>query len=265
MAVLEEIRIYPVKSLPGIRVNNLKVLPKGLQFDRRLMLTDENGVFMTQRTLPQLSRFAVSLQGTQFMVRSLRSEKEIIINLASPPEQGDTPTVIWDDEVLTREWHKEISEWFSSELDKKCKLMFFPEPSSRPIDPDYAVANDHVSLSDGYPFLIISSASLDELNSRLIEKVTMDRFRPNFVISGVLPYAEDRLGELRIGRNIFAAVKPCSRCVMVTVDPMTGLTGKEPLKTLSEYRTRGGKVYFGMNLIAKTYEQIQEGDEVEWL
>jgi uncharacterized protein YcbX len=119
-----------------------------------------------------------------------------------------------------------------------------------------------VSLADGYPLLMISRESLDLLNSKLDRPVEMLRFRPNLVVSGGKSHEEDFLKRFRIGNNIFEAVKPCARCVLTTVDPITGNSGEEPLKTLSTYRKQGAKINFGMNIIPADYGHIQEGDEV---
>ncbi|MFM7195761.1 MAG: MOSC domain-containing protein [Bacteroidota bacterium] len=143
-----------------------------------------------------------------------------------------------------------------------CKLVWFPEENPRAVDPDYAPSGQHVSLADGYPMLIIGTATLQDLNNRLAHPVTMDRFRPNLIFSGGEPYQEDQFKEFRIGKNIFAGVKPCSRCNLITIDPETGEAGAEPLHTLSGYRKRNNKVYFGQNVIALHHDHLNEGDEI---
>jgi uncharacterized protein len=262
---LDEIRVYPIKSLPGVRMKHARVMAKGLEYDRRFMLTDLNGSFMTQRTLPQLSQYDVSLSDGIMMIRSrlMPGAGEIRLDLNNPSPSGkEHPAVVWDDTVMVKEVDESISEWFSKTVGIGCRLVFFPEGNDREVDPDYASVGHQVSLADGYPFLIIGTASLEELNGRLTTPVTMDRFRPNFVFSGGAPFDEDRFRRFNIGSVTFAGVKPCSRCNLVTIDPQTGEAGAEPLRTLSTYRTRNNKVYFGQNLIALNHDHVNEGDEI---
>jgi hypothetical protein len=139
-----------------------------------------------------------------------------------------------------------------------------PDRSIRPVDERYALADDYVSFADAYPFLLIGQASLDDLNSRLAEPVPMDRFRPNFVVSGAEPFAEDGWHGLRIGGNLFYGVKPCARCVLITIDQVTAAKGREPLQTLAGYRSANNKVYFGQNLLyGGQGTRVQAGDPVE--
>jgi uncharacterized protein len=132
------------------------------------------------------------------------------------------------------------------------------------VDATYAINQEQVSLADGYPMLIIGQASLDDLNRRLVDPVPMNRFRPNLVFTGGMPYEEDEWRSFRIGINKFAGVKPCSRCVMTTINQETGEKGWEPLTTLSGYRKRDGEVYFGQNVLAIDHHEIHEGDEISF-
>jgi hypothetical protein len=139
-----------------------------------------------------------------------------------------------------------------------------PDHSKRPVDPDFTVEEKQVAFSDGFPFLLISEASLNELNSRLPESVAMKRFRPNLVVKDTEPYAEDSWKKIIIGECEFHVVKPCSRCILTTVDPETGeFSGKEPLRTLATYRKLNGKVMFGQNLIATKIGKLEVGMSVE--
>ncbi|NJN42563.1 MAG: MOSC domain-containing protein [Flammeovirgaceae bacterium] len=159
---------------------------------------------------------------------------------------------------------KEYDQWFSERMGSGCRLVFFPEKNSRPVDPNYRIGNEHVSLADGYPFLIIGEESLNNLNLKLSAPVPMNRFRPNMVFSGGKPYEEDTWRNFRIGENRFAGVKPCARCSIPTIDQDTGEMGKEPSATLSKYR-RGedGKVYFGQNVVALDHNKISIGQKIE--
>lgn len=256
--IVTEIWIYPVKSLGGIRLSSAKVLPKGLEHDRRWMLIDEENKFMTQRVYPQMALFKLSYDQGNFMIRYGEESK----NLSIVSEGNSINAIVWDDTVEVYEVSKQHSNWFSKILGMNCRLVSFPENNTRPVDPRYSINNDNVSLADGYPLLIIGQASLADLNKRMQEPLPMNRFRPNIVFTGGLPYEEDEWKNFRIGLNRFAGVKPCSRCVLTTVNQDTGIKGMEPLITLATYRKLDNKIYFGQNLIPIDHHEISEGDEI---
>lgn len=254
-----EIWVYPIKSLGGVSLKSAKVLPKGLQWDRRWMLVDENGVFLTQRKHSKLALFKITIGNESLTVKF--GDDELAVPF-QPHTSDDLELKIWDDTVSGLEVSFAHSEWFSQRLNTSCKLVFFPENNPRLVDSLYAIDNDHTSLSDAYPFLVIGQSSLDNLNEKLREPVPIDRFRPNFLFSGGEPFEEDFWRELTIGTNKFVGVKPCSRCVIPTINQTTGEKGIEPLKTLATYRQRNGKVYFGQNLIARDHQEVHVGDEI---
>jgi len=264
---VQELYIYPIKSLPGLRVHESRVMEKGLQYDRRLMLIDEHGRFMTQRTRPEMCRFHLFLQEDQITIvdKTNHQNLPIEIKLNQNWAGASIRASIWDDEVEVIEVNPKMSSWFSEIFAHPCKLVAFPEQNIRRIDPDYSPEERNVSLADGYPLLMISQESLDLLNSKLDQPVKMNRFRPNIVVSGGQSHEEDFLRRFQIGTNIFAAVKPCARCSLTTVNPETGQIGEEPLKTISTYRKAGQKVNFGMNIIPLNDGQIKEGDEIRIL
>ena len=259
--IISEIWIYPIKSLAGIQVKNAIVKPKGLRYDRRWMLVDKEGRFLTQREHPKMSLFKVTMADDHIEVS--RKSESIRVDLNELTNYNFSKVQIWDDEVEVVEVKPEHSAWFSKQLEIECKLVFFPENNRRDIDPEFARMNEQVSLADGYPFLIIGQSSLDELNNKLEAPVSIKRFRPNFVFTEGLPHEEDTWRNITIGSVSFEGVKPCSRCVLTTVNPETSEKGAEPLKTLSTYRRQNGKVYFGENLLAKTVGEISEGDSIE--
>jgi uncharacterized protein len=264
---LSEIWIYPIKSLGGIRLSSSKVMEKGLEYDRRWMLIDENNTFMTQRVFNSMALFRLSvptgkagIQDSRFKISFKDDSIELpFIHSTIPIE---IKTNVWDDEVTTFEVSKVHSQWFSERLEMKCKLVSFPESNSRPVDARFKINNENVSLADGYPVLIIGQSSLDDLNNRLEKKVPMNRFRPNLVFTGGQPYEEDTWRNFSVGKNKFTGVKPCSRCVLTTIDQQTGEKGKEPLATLAKYRQRENKIYFGQNVLAIDNDEIYEGDEI---
>ncbi len=265
---ISEIWIYPIKSLAGVRLNTTVVKQKGLQYDRRWMLVDRDGRFLTQREHPRMALFNVAMTNDCLTVSALANatnaiDQSIRIELNTEVSGSFSRVVIWDDEVDAVEVNSEYNAWFSKQLDIECRLVFFPEGNRRDADPDYAKNNEQVSLADGYPFLIIGQSSIDELNRKLKEKVSIKRFRPNFVFSGGLPHEEDSWRNFMIGSVNFEGVKPCARCVLITVNPETGEGGVEPLKELSTYRKKNNKIYFGENLLARSYGEVSEGDVIE--
>jgi len=260
---LSEIWIYPIKSLGGIRLKSAKVLPKGLLYDRRWMLIDESGIFITQRVHPVMAFFKLSLSDELFTI----DYKGEHINLPANSAVSSTPisATIWDDVVEVFEVLGDYSQWFSQRLGIKCRLVYFPEPNQRLVDEKYRLEHDQVSLADGYPFLIIGQSSLDDLNAKLGKPLPMNRFRPNFVFTGGKPFEEDNWRNFAIGKSRFAGVKPCSRCVLTTVNQETAERSSEPLVTLATYRKTNNKIYFGQNLLALACHEIYEGDTIEFV
>jgi len=266
---LSEINIYPVKSLRGIWLSESTVEPRGLTFDRRWMLVDSDGRFMTQREFPRMALISVEVNSSGLTVGAPETEPLWISSGAKKDTVRSHPVTIWNSVCEAAFYPAEVNAWFSGVLGTECRLVAMPETTKRPVDPEYALrpADDHVSFADGYPFLLIGEGALADLNSRLEEKVPMNRFRPNFVVAGSEAFAEDGWKKIRIGETIFHVVKPSARCVLTTVDQATGIKdGKEPLRTLASFRTVGQKVLFGQNLIAEdTGRVIRVGDKVEVL
>lgn len=233
-----------------------QVQPKGLAYDRRWMLTDAEGGFLTQRVHPAMALFKLNIDKAGLVVTYKGESLTVPFGLAEGPAQN---VVIWDDSVTAREVSTRHSAWFSERLGMACKLMFFPEENARPVDPRYKVNNENVSLADAYPLLIIGQSSLDDLNTRLESPVPMDRFRPNLVFSGGEPFEEDTWREFAVGTNRFVGVKPCARCVLTTVNQETAERGTEPLRTLATYRKRDNKILFGQNLVSLDVQEISTG------
>jgi uncharacterized protein YcbX len=261
MLTLSEIWIYPIKSLGGIRLASAKVMPKGLCYDRRWMLIDAAGKFITQRVHSRMAFFKLSLSGDEFIINFKDDKIHLPVN--SPVSKEPIRAIVWDDAVEVYEVAEKYNQWFSERLGINCRLVYFPEENQRLVEEKYRLDNDHVSLADGYPFLIIGQHSLDDLNSRLENPVPMNRFRPNFVFTGGQPFEEDTWRNFRIGGNRFSGVKPCSRCVLTTVNQETAEKGTEPLATLTTFRKVNNKIYFGQNLLAIDYNEIYEGDKIE--
>ena len=262
---VSELNIYPIKSLKGIRVDDAKVEAEGFRLDRRWMLVDENNKFLTQREFPVMARIEVSQRRDSLEVSFNGSS--VKVPFAVSGDGRPKRVKIWQSSVRAEFYSEEIDGWFSETLGSRCRLAAMTRVSSRLVNPFYAVRRfkDTVSFADGYPFLLIGRASLDDLNSRLENPVPMNRFRPNIVVEGSDAFAEDGWKKVRIGPTVFHVVKPCGRCVITTIDQTEGdKTGVEPLRTLASYRTQKGKANFGQNLIAEnTGERVRVGDALE--
>ncbi len=261
MLRISEIWIYPVKSLGGLRCHEAMALEKGFEHDRRWMLVDAQNRFITQREHPRLALFSVELSGGKLIITHRKTGSSVQFE-ASLLSNKKLKTRVWDDVVETHEVDEAISQWFTQELGFVCRLVKFPEENQRPADKKFVPELKHVSLADGFPYLIIGQASLDELNRRMNKPVTMQRFRPNLVFTGGEPFLEDTWKKFNIGTVPFEAVKPCARCVLTTVNPVTAEKGPEPLYTLSLFRKQNNKIYFGMNLIGLAQGLIREGDQI---
>jgi uncharacterized protein len=253
--------VYPIKSCGGIAIEEWEVDDRGLRYDRRWMLVDETGRFMSQRRFPRMALIRVRIDHDGLVVVAPNMP-----SLGVPFRARDGALLlasVWDDLVESVTVGDDANRWFSEFLDVSCSLVYLPDASVRPVDPTYGGSGDWVGLADGFPFLLISEASLADLNARLEHPVLMDRFRPNLVVGGCKPFAEDGWRLVRIGRITFRVVKPCSRCNITTVDQRTAAKGKEPLRTLSRFRRTGTKVLFGQNLIHDDKGTLRSGDPVE--
>lgn len=254
------ILIYPVKSLGGFPVPEVRLTDRGLEHDRRWMLIGPDGRFLSQRECPAMACLHCTPHGNGFRVTDVRNGNMVDV----PWSLSDAEHVnakVWSDEVELMLGHASMHRWFSEALERQLRLAYMPDGTLRTTDPDYAHAP--VALHDGFPALITSQASLDELNTRLGTPVPMERFRPNFVIDGGLPFQEDVWKEITLGQVRFLIVKPCARCVIITTDQRTGVRSLEPLRTLATYRAMGNKVCFGMNATFASPGTLRVGDPVQ--
>lgn len=254
--------VYPVKSLGGIAVEASKVEERGLKYDRRWMLVNEKNELVTQRTHVRMSLLKVAIQATGLLVSHLENEAEFLIPFK--PQTAERLTVtVWDDSLEAIRVSDEADAWFTEQIGDDCRLVFQPEDSFRFADERFAVTGkEHVSMADGYPILIISEASLADLNARLETPVEMLRFRPNIVVTDCEAFVEDELKNFTVNNVELCGVKPCARCVMTTIKPGTTEKGAEPLKTLSTYRQVGNKILFGQNVLVHKTGKIAVGDKI---
>jgi uncharacterized protein YcbX len=248
--VLSGINIFPIKSAAGISLPSARITDRGFEYDRRWMLTDTDFNFLSQRKFPKMAFIHTEISDNFLQITA---PEQTMLRIPLSGGTGKELSVdIWSDKCPARSCGRETDLWFSQFLGMDVHLVYMPDSTHRMTDPEYGEEQRPVSFADGYPFLLISEASLTDLNTRMEAPLEMKRFRPNLEISGCQPYEEDSWKMIQIGEVKFELVKPCSRCSITTVDPDTAEVGKEPLKTLATYRKRGSKVYFGQNLIHRS-------------
>jgi len=255
---LSAINLYPVKSLGGIDLASCEVEKAGLQNDRRWLVVDTRGRFLSQRSHPALARIH-TLFKPEGVVLAAPGRRNLLL-VPVPDER--LPVTVWRDTVDAASAPAEADQWMSSVLETPCRLAYMDDRCVRPISSAQGRPGEVVSFADGYPCLLISTASLAELNQRLDRPVPMDRFRPNLVCDGCEPHAEDRWRRVRIGDAVFRSAGPCSRCSVITVNQQTGRRGDEPLPTLATYRQVDGQILFGVNLVVERAGLISRGDAV---
>ena len=251
--------LYPVKSLAGIEVDAFTMDEFGPAGDRRWMLVDDEGRFVTQRKFPQLALVKPRIDGVRVSV-DVPGEGVFLLQ----PAAERIHVQVWRDQVEAVSGPVAASAAISRFCGQSFRFVYMPDDSVRRIDPAHVPETRRVGFADGFPFLITNQASLDELNSRLEQPVTMTRFRPNIVVDGAPAWTEDTWRTLRVGGHRFELVKYCSRCVMTTVDPATGTKSPDvqPLRTLTQYRKMEGGVIFGMNAIHSGPGTVRVGDPV---
>ncbi|MCE0745247.1 MOSC domain-containing protein [Acetobacter sicerae] len=245
-------------------MRELLLCPWGPENDRRWMIVDHAGQFITQRKYPVMATLHVSV--TTEGLRLARNGRPALVVKRPTDLTHSVMVTVWKDTVQALDAGDEAAQWTSDAIGLPCRLVYMSRPESdRPRRLDERAFTN--SFSDGFPLLITTLASLDDLNNRLAAPVPMDRFRPNLVVSGAEAWEEDSWARIRIGDTELSLVKPCSRCVMTTVDQDTGIIPdrKEPLATLARFRKQEGGVMFGQNALVEQSGRVTAGDEVEIL
>ncbi|MGN6759660.1 MAG: MOSC domain-containing protein [Thermomicrobiales bacterium] len=255
---------YPIKSCAGTALASATLTSRGLLHDRELLVIDPaTGHFLTQREAPRLALVRPAIADGELTVAAVGQAALTVPIAVDGPAR---PVVVWRDTCLAVDQGDAIAAWLGAVIGRPCRLVRMAEHFVRHVDPHYATSpRDQVGFADGFPVLVISEESLADLNARLATPLPMNRFRPNLVVSGGAPYAEDGWRRVRIGAIVFHLVKPCARCVITTTDQATAARGKEPLATLATYRRRGPGAMFGQNGIHETPGVIRVGDSIEVL
>lgn len=256
---ISELTIYPIKSARGISLNSMKLQAMGPECDRRWMVIDKNNEFVTQRKAPKMSLINVELQED-----SIRLSAENLSSCSAVrPHSGKVfNSSVWGTGVQGIDCGDEVALWLSNFLSKDCRLIYMPDDFNRAVDTDFAHKQEQVAFADGFPLLLTSQASLEDFNSKLGYDIGMNRFRPNIVISGNDAFAEDKWQVITIGDIELSLVKPCSRCIMPSINPQTGTKEMAVNNALQTYRSRGRKTFFGQNALYNRLGSISLGDEV---
>ncbi len=258
--VIHSLYIYPIKSCHGISVETAELVDTGFQYDRHWMLIDDEGQFLSQRQHAGMATIFTRIEGNSLIV-SHQGMDDLSLPLQQPLQTA-VDVQIWGDHCTASTVSDAADEWFSAVLQSSCRLVFLPADEPRQVDQDYAKPDQIVGFADGFPLLVMSLASIDELGKRLGETVTIERFRPNIVIAGCAAHAEDEWKNIHINDIVIDLAKPCSRCVIPSIDPQTAQKHPELLKTLAGYRRRDGKVYVGQNGLHRSHGRLSVGEHV---
>lgn len=262
MLVVSQLFIYPIKSLGGIALQSAELTATGFKNDRRWMLADEQYVFLSQRSSPQMALLQpVETPDGLMVFHKHNPTANIHIPFNMEYDKKVTAT-IWEDNCEAYEAGHITNDWFSELLKIKCKLLYMPHDTNRFVDNNYAFNNEITSFSDAFPLMMIGQNALEFLNNKLDEPLPIDRFRPNIVFTGGKPHCEDEMADFTINNTRFFGVKPCARCVVTTINQQTGDRGVEPLKTLARYRSMNNKIYFGQNILHQNNGRVTVGDQI---
>jgi len=267
-AIVSALRVYPVKSCKGIVLERSAVDLRGLRSDRRWMIVDERGVFITQRTAPRLALVAVAVDADTLVMQAPQA-RELRVPATPAPGAPRRRVQVWRDTVDAVDCGPDAARWVSDWLGQPATLVYMPDDVRRPVKPAYALPSDIVGFADGFPLLIASTSSLADLNARIAaaspggaRPLAMDRFRPNIVVSECAPWAEDTWKRVVIGNLPVRVAKACERCVVTTTDQETAARSPEPLRTLAKFRRRDNDVLFAQNGVPDGPGWIAVGDAV---
>lgn len=259
---ITDLIIYPIKSLGGIHLKEAVVEAMGLQHDRRWMLVDENNRFISQREVPQMCLLKLQMRETGFFIYHQHNTSQHLFLPFDSNSQQVVQVKVWDHELQAVFVGEDYDDWFSHQLGVKCRLVKAENFTHRKVNPVYALNGEQTVFADGYPVLVIGEESLADLNQRLDSPVPMDRFRPNLVFSGGQAFDEDHWSEIQTTDVVLKPVKPCDRCTVTTINQHTAVGGKEPLKTLTTYRTKDNKVLFGQNALVLQPGILKIGEQL---
>ncbi len=269
---LSEIYIYPIKSLAGIKIEQSKVTLRGLENDRRFMLTTPDGTFLTQRSIAEMALIKMKIEGDNLHIWHKNQAADTLTVPLKPTQFiGTQPTEVWGHPCVGNILEQSINQWFSEKLNTPCQLIYMTEESLRPVEEKHRKAGEIVSFADGYPYLVLGQSSMDDLNNRLENPVDINRFRANLIFTGGKPFEEDQWKYFTIGDLTFRGTKPCARCQVPNINQETAEIEKEPNRTLAKFRrfkiNEKNKILFGMNTcweqeLSDGHDELKIGDAV---
>lgn len=259
MFSVSQLFVYPVKSLGGINLNEAAIAETGFKYDRYWTLIDDNDKCITQREIPRLSQFQLSMK-EDFIVVTYNNQQIEIPKHSST--SGEIACTIWGETVLAVKEKNDYSEWFSDMLTTKVQLVRKSSNAKRPVKNHPTAA---INFPDAGQYLILGESSMEYLNQRLDAPLSINRFRPNIVFHGGEPHIEDGWHIVRIGDARFEVTKACGRCKITTINQETAEVGLEPLRTLSTYRRSDGNIWFGqyLKLLSSRSKLLRVGDAIK--
>lgn len=260
---VSKIYVYPIKSLGGFSPDSAIALRRGFENDRRWMLVNQNGEFISQREFRVLAQFYAEVDRDNLVIGQHGSDEKLVIEEATSVEKPALTVQLWKDTFHARSLGRKVDQMVSEFLNISCRLVYMGPQDVRSID---QVSSGEVSFADGFPYLIANSASVKDLSDKHGSPITMDRFRPNIVVDGNIPWEEDQWKKITIDETVFEIVKPCARCQVPGVDQSTGEINESILKTLAAQRRHGNKILFGVNALLEdgipTLIQVSDGVEI---
>jgi len=278
MLSVSELTIYPIKSARGVSLDSIKLNALGPECDRRWMVIDSNNTFVTQRKFPKMCMIATELiDGELYMAADGVGRCKVPAGSSNADSSKTYTSSVWGTDVEGKDCGDQAAQLVSELLGKDCRVIYMPDDYTRLVDTQFASQQEQVGFADGFPLLLTTQASLDDFNAKLSAdteskvnsepglKIGMDRFRPNIVITGNLAWAEDQWQRISIGGVELSLVKPCSRCIMPSIDPATSIKQMEVNQALLKHRRRDRKTYFGQNALSASLGKISLGDTVEIL
>lgn len=259
--IVSRLTIYPVKSCAPVHLSSMVMDAFGPVWDRRYMVVDASGQFMTARKYPRMLRIQPALAPDGIWLQA-PGMPDCFVPWTGAGDGASGTVNVWRDSLVASEMGQSVAAWFSRYLETPCRLVFASDPSRRQVDRQWFDGEHAVSFADGFPVLLVSQGSLADLNARMGKPLEMARFRANIEVEGFDAFAEDGWKKVQVGGVTLQVCKPCSRCVLTTINPATLERGVEPLQSLATYRRQEGGVMFGQNAVPLTGGMIVLGDKV---
>lgn len=260
MLTISRLFIYPIKSCAPVEVESLVFDEAGPVGDRRFMLVDEAGRFLTQRSLPAMAFIQASYQGNDLYVTYKDENSALLVSSEDRFEQQQVQ--VWNDVVTGADCGDQAAEWFSRVLEKTCRLVAVSNKTQRQVNQKYAKPAELVGFADGFPVLVVSQSSLDALSASLGRELEAERFRPNIMVEGSKPFEELQWKQLRANKGLLAIVKPCERCVIPTRNLKSQKKETDVVQLLKEKCLIEGKIIFGQNALVRGISALRIGDSL---